>query len=354
MLEIHVKRGDIRDARIVERAAAPLAEGGARLKLDLFGLSSNNITYAAMGDGQLGYWDFFPAPDGWGRPPVWGFGTVTQSNAPSLDVGARFYGYYPLGETLDVAPRVNERGFSDSAAHRAAKATIYNQYVSIGADPAYDAAYEAEQVLLRPVYGSGWWLADFVHQGRPKTVISSSASSKSALAMADRLKRLGVGAHIGLTSAGNANYVGESGLYDRVVTYEEIGALKGDAPATYVDFMGSAKVREAAARAFGPALTRSVLFGMTDWEAAGRSIYSGAPSIGPQPEFFFTPAYAMERMRADPSLGEKSQRDLRAFYESSRRMITPRRVTGAEAILAAWCTLAGGRTPPRDGITCSF
>jgi len=55
-----------------------------------------------------------------------------------------------------------------------------------------------------------------------------------------------------------------------------------------------------------------------------------------------------------PSLGKKSQRDLRAFYESSRRMITLRRVTGAEAILAARCTLAGGRTPPRDGITCSF
>jgi len=35
-------------------------------------------------------------------------------------------------------------------------------------------------------------------------------------------------------------------------------------------------------------------------------------------------------------------------------MITLRRVTGAEAILAARCTLAGGRTPPRDGITCSF
>ena len=31
MREIHVKRGDIRDARIVERAEAQLAEGAARL-----------------------------------------------------------------------------------------------------------------------------------------------------------------------------------------------------------------------------------------------------------------------------------------------------------------------------------
>lgn len=353
MRDIHVKRGDIREARLVERAPAALPEGAARLKIDLFGLSANNITYAAMGDGQLGYWDFFPAPEGWGRPPVWGFGTVTESNAPGVAVGARYYGYFPLADALDVVPtRVNERGFSDGAAHRAAKAPIYNQYTSNGADPAYDAKFEAEQVLLRPVYGSGWWLGDFVHQGKPKTVISSSASSKSALAMADHLKRLGVDEHVGLTSAGNADYVRESGLYDRVVTYDEIASLKAAAPATYVDFMGSAKIRNAAARALGPALTRSVLFGATDWETAG-----GAPQetpVGPAPEFFFTPTYAMQRMQADPSLGEKSARDLRAFYESSRRLITPRRVTGAEAILDAWRTLASGRTPPRDGIVCAF
>jgi len=352
MREIHVKRGDIRDARIVERAPAALAEGAARLKIDLFGLSSNNITYAAMGDGQLGYWDFFPAADGYGRPPVWGFGTVTESRAPGVDVGARYYGYYPLGETLDVVPtRASARGFSDGAAHRAAKAPIYNQYIANGADPVYDAAFEAEQVLLRPVYGSGWWLADFVHQGKPKTVISSSASSKSALAMADHWKRLGVGAHIGLTSARNADYVRDSGLYDRVVTYDELAALKADGPATYVDFMGSAKIRNAAATALGDTLTRSVLFGATDWEATG-----GPPSapVGPAPEFFFTPTHVMARVAEDPALGERSQRDMRAFFESSGRLITPRRVTGADAILDAWRTLARGETAPRDGIVCSF
>jgi len=353
MREIHVKRGDIRDARIVERAEAQLAEGAARLKVDLFGLSSNNITYAAMGDGQLGYWDFFPAADGYGRPPVWGFGTVTESRAPGVTVGSRYYGYFPLGETLDVVPaRASERGFVDGAAHRAAKAPIYNQYTANGADPAYDAAFEAEQVLLRPVYGSGWWLGDYVHQGAPKTVISSSASSKSALAMADLLKRLRGATHVGLTSAANAGFVRDSGLYDRVVTYDEIGSLSVDAPATYVDFMGSAEIRNATARALGPALTRSVLFGATAWEAAGAG--AAVKNVGPTPEFFFTPTYVMERLKADPTLGEQSARDMRAFYESSRRMITPRRVMGADAILDAWRTLASGKTPPRDGLVCSF
>ncbi len=352
MREIHVRRDDIRKAQIVETATTPLADGDARLRIDLFGLTSNNITYAAMGDGQLGYWDFFPAPAGWGRPPVWGFGTVTQSRAAGLEEGARVYGYFPLGETLDVTPaRISPRGFFDGAEHRAAKAPIYNQYVRNSADPGYDANYEAELVLLRPVYGSGWWLADFVHQGKPASVISSSASSKSALAMADHLKRLGVGAHIGLTSARNADYVRETGLYDRVVVYDDLGALKADGPATYVDFMGSANIRNGAARALGPTLTRSVLFGATDWQAAGGA--ASAPA-GPTPEFFFTPTYSMQRLAADSGLGEMLTRDARAFFETSRRLVTPRRVTGADAILSAWITLANGDTPPRDGMVCAF
>ena len=45
------------------------------LSVECFGLSSNNITYAVMGD-AMSYWDFFEAEDGWGRVPVWGFATV--------------------------------------------------------------------------------------------------------------------------------------------------------------------------------------------------------------------------------------------------------------------------------------
>jgi thiol-disulfide isomerase/thioredoxin len=108
---------DIRDTPARGRRARALAAGDVRLKLDLFALTSNNVTYAAMGEGMLGYWDFFPAPEGFGKVPVWGFGTVIQSNAPEIAVGARFYGYYPLAETLDVTPR-NARLHRHSATPR--------------------------------------------------------------------------------------------------------------------------------------------------------------------------------------------------------------------------------------------
>lgn len=350
MRELHVAKSDLRTTRVAEVEPGALGEGQARLKLDLFALTSNNITYAAMGDGMLGYWDFFPGPDGWGKTPVWGFGTVVESHAPGVEVGARYYGYYPIAETLDVTPRVNASGFYDTAPHREGKSPFYNQYVNVASDPAYDAAFEAEQTLFRPLYATGWWAADCITQGAAKTVVLSSASSKTALATAHQLRKLGGVELVGLTSAGNADYVRESGLYDRVALYDEVSALQANAPATFVDFLGRGEITAAVHRALGDALTRSIIIGITDWQAPR----GGAPLPGPTPEFFFVPSYAAERLKAEPELGPAMMRDLRTFYGASRALVTARRGTGAEAIQAAWGRLAAGAVPPRDGLVLSF
>lgn len=350
MRELHINRKDIRTTQLVDAPGAPLAPGAARLKLDLFALTSNNVTYAAMGEGMLGYWDFFPAPEGWGKVPVWGFATVAESNAPEVAVGARYYGYYPLAESLDVIPRKTATGFVDTAPHRAQKAALYNVYTDVSADPSYDANYEPEQTLFRPLYATGWWAADFIKQGAAKTVLLSSASSKTALATAHQLRQLGGAELIGLTSPGNEPYVRESGLYHRVVLYNEAGALKAEAPATYVDYLGRAELNATVHRTLADALTRSIIIGLTDWA----SERSGAELPGPKPEFFFVPTYAAERLKADPSLGAAMVRDLRAFYEASRAFVAAQRVTGASAVQAAWTRLVAGDVPPRDGLVGAF
>lgn len=350
MRELHISKRDIRTTALVDVAAVPLAPGAVRLKLDLFALTSNNVTYAAMGEGMLGYWDFFPAPEGFGKVPVWGFATVIDSNSPDIAVGSRFYGYYPLAETLDVTPKKTATGFIDIAPHRAAKAVIYNAYTDISGDPAYDANFEAEQTLFRPLYGTGWWAADFIKQSAAKSVVLSSASSKTALATANQLRNLGGAELIGLTSAGNEAYVRESGIYDRVVLYDDAATLKAEAPATYVDYLGRAELNHAVHSALGPALTRSIIIGLTDW-AAPRG---GEPLPGPKPEFFFVPTYAAERLKADASLAAGMVRDLRAFYAASRAFVTAQRVDGADAIKGAWARLAGGAVPPREGLVCAF
>lgn len=350
MRELHISKANIRDTRFALVKQAPVGEGQARLKLDLFALTSNNVTYAAMGEGMLGYWDFFPASEGFGKVPVWGFATVTESNSPDVAVGARYYGYYPLAESLDVTPRKTATGFVDTAPHRAPKAALYNVYADISADPAYDAAHEAEQTLFRPLYGTGWWAADFIKQGAAKTVVLSSASSKTALATAHQLKKLG-GVHlIGLTSPGNESYVRESGLYDRVVLYNDAASLKVEAPATYVDFLGRAELNNTIHTTLGDALTRSIIIGLTDWS----SERAAAPLPGPKPEFFFVPTYAGERLKADPQLGPAMMRDLRAFYAASHAFVTSQRVQGPNAIQSAWTKLVDGGVPPRDGLVGSF
>lgn len=90
-VEFLVRRGDIRDVRFV---AAPteyqidLASDQVLLKIAKFGFTSNNVTYATLGE-AMRYWDFFPAPEGWGRVPVWGYADVARSAHPEIAEGER-------------------------------------------------------------------------------------------------------------------------------------------------------------------------------------------------------------------------------------------------------------------------
>ena len=66
-------------------AVEPLADGEARLRIDAFALTSNNVTYAAFGE-AMKYWQFFPCGDAaWGCIPVWGFAEVVESRAAGVE-----------------------------------------------------------------------------------------------------------------------------------------------------------------------------------------------------------------------------------------------------------------------------
>lgn len=353
MREVQVSKSDLRVARVIEVDPPPLAEGAARLKLDLFALTSNNITYAAMGEGLLGYWDFFPAPEGWGRPPVWGFATVVQSNAPGVEEGARLYGYFPISETFDVSPvRASPRSFTDGAPHRAAKAAVYNQYFNCAADPAYDSRFEPEQTLFRPLYATGWWAADCVHQDRPVSVVISSASAKTAIATAHQLRSLSDGELVAFTSARNEDYVKGTGLYHRTLTYEAVASLVTAAPATFVDFLGRREFTAAVHRALGAKLARSIQIGATDWADKPGGVAEAL--VGPKPEFFFVPTYASGRLGSEPELSAAMLADMRGFYPASSAFVTALRLDGADAILKSWARLAAGEVEPREGLVLSF
>jgi len=356
MLQVQVKKDSIGTVRAMNVPSLPLPENAARLQLSLFGLSANNITYAAMGEGTLRYWDFFPGPAGWGRPPCWGLADVIESNVSDIAIGSRYYGYFPLGEVLDICPvNIQAGGFVDGAPHRATKAAVYNQYHNVATDPLYDSEFEPEQVLFRPVFAPGWWLADFVDQRPTHTVVMSSASSKSALATAFKLRGLGRYHLVALTSPKNVSYTQDTSLYDDVLSYEDIGSLPTTSSTTYIDFVGREKLTAKVHEALGDNLLRSVLFGATDWKDKPGGVQPPkVPPRGPKPEFFFASSHRDARLRDDQGLGEAMQRDMRSFYRSSRNLVTIHRVSGVDGIVSTWTRLLSGDVAPKEGLVLQF
>jgi uncharacterized protein DUF2855 len=80
-LDFVVGRTDLRQNAFVpghDVDDAELAPGQALLRVDSFAFTSNNVSYGVLSD-SMSYWRFFPAADGWGRLPVWGFADVIRS-----------------------------------------------------------------------------------------------------------------------------------------------------------------------------------------------------------------------------------------------------------------------------------
>lgn len=162
-----VRKDHLQTTTLQSTPLSTLADGQVRVGIDRFALTSNNITYAAMGD-AMQYWHFFPVAPGadgvqWGSIPVWGFGTVTQSHHPDVAVGERLYGYFPMANTVDLTPaKASASAFFDGAPHRAELHSVYNQYLRCARDPFYTADTEDVQALLRPLFITSWLIDDFL------------------------------------------------------------------------------------------------------------------------------------------------------------------------------------------------
>ncbi len=288
MSDFLVKRDDLRDCGIAESETPAVGPGQALLRVDCFGLTANNVTYAVMGE-AMSYWNFFPAKEGWGRVPMWGFAEVEQSEVDGVEPGTRLYGYIPPSSHLLVTPASVDRGsFVDRSPHREALPSAYHRYLATGSDPFYRADSEDIQMLLRPLFFTSFLIDDqLADDGLTERgpIVISSASSKTAIAAAFLLSRRDGVDLVGLTSPRNAGLVEGLGIYGRTVTYEEIGSLDRG-PATYVDVAGDGAMRQAVHTHFGDELIHSMAVGASHWEELG----AGAGELpGPTPAFFFAP-----------------------------------------------------------------
>jgi hypothetical protein len=234
------------------------------------------------------YWNFFPAPEGWGRVPVWGFGDVIESQADGVKAGERVYGYFPMSTHVVVEPaRATPQGFFDAAAHRQKMASVYNHYSRVGADPAYNKTREAQQALLRPLFMTSFLIEDLLADndffGARDVVLSSAYLLHQ--------NRRGQVTVTGLTSKPNTSFVERTKYYDRVVAYDAIAQSQHDKAAVFVDMAGSGEVRLAVHKHWANDLKYSCAVGATHWDHLGQT----GDLPGPKPQLFFAPDRVKKR-----------------------------------------------------------
>jgi hypothetical protein len=304
----------------------------------------------------MSYWSFFPAEQGWGRMPVWGFAEVAHSEVEQLPAGARVYGYLPPSSELLVTPaRAGEHGFLDASAHRAALPAAYNSYARVEADPVYEPDTEELQMLLRPLFFTSYLIDDFLDEASlfgAGTAILSSASSKTASGLAFLLSRREGVEVIGLTSERSAEFTASLGVYDRVVTYEEIGSL-ADTPAVYVDMAGDARVRSEVHTHFGDALMHSAVVGATHHDRMG-AVPDSLP--GPRPTFFFAPDRVAKRSTewGREGLEGRIAEAWRAYVQWCAGWLKVVEEQGPDPLQQAYLDLLDGRIDPAQAHVLSL
>jgi hypothetical protein len=348
-MDFLVNRKDLHRFKMVDRSPARLEPAQALLEIDSFGLTSNNITYGVFGE-AMHYWWFFPAEGGWGRIPVWGFATVTETANDELPESTRVYGYLPPSSHLVIEPdRFDQRGFVDASPHRANLPSAYQGYRAVDADPVYDAGHEDEQIIFWPLFFTSWLIDDFLADEDffgAETIVIGSASSKTALSAAFLLaQREGIEV-IGLTSARNTGFVEKTDVYSQVVPYEEIGALPRS-KAAYVDMSGNAEVRSAVHEHYGDDLAYSCAVGMTHHE----QMEGGSGLPGPEPKFFFAPDRIKKR-GADWGAANLDQRVVEAwhpFVEWAGGWLEVIHGSGPKALQEAYLEVLDGKVDPAAG-----
>jgi Protein of unknown function (DUF2855) len=348
-----VARDDLKQGKIVQTEipdASRLPDEQLVVKVDRFAFTANNITYAVLGD-QLKYSSLFPAPDGFGNIPVWGFGEVIASKHPMVPVGERLFGYFPMATHLLMeAADVSKRGLRDAAAHRQGVAPVYNAYARVSDDAAYAGRQGDQQALLRPLFMLSFLVDDFLAENEffgARSVILSSASSKTAFGLAHLLHTRGGLRVIGLTSAVNADYVASLGCYHDVVTYDRLSALPNDAPVAFVDMAGNTELRARLHQHFGDQMKYSGRIGLTHRASSPDE----PPLPGAKPAWFFAPDQIRKRAKqwGPGGIEKRFGAAWAGFAPNLEKWLTIVDSRGPEAVQRVYLDTLAGRIPPDQG-----
>ncbi len=287
---------------------------------------------------------------------MWGHAQVIESSCPEIAVGERVYGYLPMGTHLNVVPgKIHAGGFSDMTDYRQPMSPVYNQYTRLAADPEHDPAREAERMIFGPLFKTGFVIEYFMRAEAwfgAKQVVLTSASSKTAMGLASVAKQNSPEIRrIGLTSAGNVDFVEGTGLYDAVYAYDDLAEIPTEASVT-VDFAGNSKLLAGMHHHFGDSLKYSCLVGATHIEERGAG-FGGATGLpGPRPTLFFAPDHFVSFFKEHGPVegGKMATAAWRGFLDAVDSSIDIVRMNGLEAARTTYLDMIGGHVDPAKGI----
>ena len=355
-----VNRSNIKQAKIV--AGKPLSEvalasGQVLVEIEKFALTSNNVTYAAIGE-MLGYWQYFPVQEqGWGNVPVWGYATVIRSEHDDIAVGERLYGFLPMSTHLVMQPeQVTATSFSDQYEHRKTLHETYNRYLRLCGDPSHIPEFEDLRPTLFALFTTAFLLDDFFHNNEYFTasqMLLSSASAKTSVALAYLLsQREGIRC-IGLTSSSNKEFVEKLGLYDQVVSYDQLQALDADLPAIYVDFAGNGGLLYDIHSHYSDKLVYSCRVGMSHWteQSADQRDMPGA-----QPVLFFAPDHAAKLLKdwGEKTFGSTLKHRWEQYAKRASQIYRVEKHQGIAVLEKNYCDMVEGVVDPSVALICSF
>lgn len=350
---VWTNKNDLTDLTINEEALPLLGDGEVRLRIESFSVTANNVTYAVIGD-QFGYWNFFPAEEGYGVVPMWGHAVVEDTRHDEIKVGERVYGYLPMGTHLDVLPdKISAGSFMDAAAHRLPMSPIYNQYSRLAVDPEHDPSREAQRMIYAPLFKTGFLIEDMFHRENwfgAEALIMTSASSKTAMGLTSCAKHSSPQVRrIGLTSAGNVDFVIRSGLYDEVIAYDDVESLS-KVDSVSVDFAGNSVLLRNIHDTLGDNLKYSCLVGATHVDARGGG--RREPMAGPAPILFFAPDHAVASIKAQgpKAFGEAVAKSWNDFIKLTDGFARVEERKGVIAAAQAFIETYKGEADPAVGI----
>ncbi|KAL2821219.1 hypothetical protein BJX63DRAFT_443652 [Aspergillus granulosus] len=155
----------------VPAPASPVAPSSIRVRPSLLSLTSNNLTYALLGD-RLNWWDAYPVPSNapapyndrsaWGIVPAWGFATVLESAISDINSGTKIWGYWPAsGHIIDLAltPGEPTNHWIEVSPHRQSLMVLYNRYI---VSTSADENRHAWEASVRPIWQCGYVLSEYV------------------------------------------------------------------------------------------------------------------------------------------------------------------------------------------------